>query len=121
MREMALCLAVVWLLSGCATRETITRVDTVRVPYALVDSASLYRVDTVWQAGSERWNVRIDTLWKRVVLRVKDTVTVTYTDTVQVIKEKDPTFWNAYKVWLPVAGFCVILGMVLLILGRRLL
>lgn len=77
------------LIGCCPQRETVVRVDTVYVPYERVDSLWIYKTDTVHQyiAGDDHITIRIDTLWKKLWYKIKDTVVVTKLDTVVTYKE----------------------------------
>jgi len=98
---------LLFLFAGCTgTKEIITKTDTLYVPYAIDTSMTLVRVDTLWTAGNDRIIVKVDTAWKKVYLKIRDTVSVIHTDTVQniIYKLVDPTewylFWHSFKYWI---------------------
>jgi hypothetical protein len=101
-----LALATLLFLGCCAKPEVIVRVDTLRVPYTDDYVGTLVLTDTVWQAGNDRVTVKVDTLFKKVWVKVRDTITVVHPDTVQVTVHRDilPTewwvFWNSKKYWI---------------------
>lgn len=94
------------VLAGCSPKEVVVKSDTVYVPYQLLDTVNLVRVDTVYSGESEHTIIRIDTLWRRAYVKIRDTVTVVDTDTVTVVRitKVDPTafevFVLSYEYWV---------------------
>lgn len=89
--EILLAIAAVvmaFLLSSCCHTaplpERLGR-DTLTVYVERTDTLFLVQTDTVWQAGNAIVTVKIDTVLKKVYVRIKDTVRVTM-DTTSIYK-----------------------------------
>lgn len=94
-------------LIGCTgTKEIITRTDTLRIPYAVDTAITMVLTDTVYQGGTDRIIIRIDTLWKKAYIKIRDTVRTVHTDTLQTLlyRKVDPTpweiFWMSMEYWV---------------------
>jgi hypothetical protein len=101
--KLTIAICITLILAGCCgTKEIITKTDTLYVPYAIDTSMTLVRSDTIWIAGRDRIIVKVDTTWKKVWVKIRDTVSITHTDTVQnyighTQSEVDAEFKNGFK------------------------